>query len=141
MAVNRVLTPEEKQTLKADPRFIAVSRQAIEDQVTFWLGQNGVNLGTEALSVRWAKSRHRAATYINQPETIASSQDRILERFIMYLKDWNLLDSTLNGNVMVPGTVIDYLIAQNAQGAPSPSTSFNALADKFFDEEIKSIFM
>lgn len=141
MAANRILTSSEKQSLKNDGNFQACAKQAIEDQSIYWIGQNGVNLATEALSTRWAKSRHKAALYINQPESINSELARITERFIMYLKDWNLWDNAVNGNIMQTQVVVDFLYAQSLNGAPSPATSFSALADKYFDEEIKGILM
>lgn len=52
----RVLTAQEKESLKNDPVFLATCEWALRKYAAYWAIHDG-NLGSESLRVKWAKDR------------------------------------------------------------------------------------
>lgn len=124
MAVNRVLTSDEKFTLQADSRFQNLCNQAVLDKALYWTQQTGINLGTEVLSSRWAKSRLRGQAIVRDPGQTNSPA----QQFIIFLKNIQLWDSAITP--FNTTTVCDYMLAQS---------TFDTLADDWMDEQIRGI--
>jgi hypothetical protein len=52
----RVLTSEEKESLKTDPEFLAKCEWALREYAAYWSIHDG-NLPSEAARIKWAKDR------------------------------------------------------------------------------------
>lgn len=52
----RVLTSQEKESLKTDPQFIASCEWALREYAAYWAIHDG-NLPSESARVKWAKDR------------------------------------------------------------------------------------
>jgi len=125
MAVNRVLTSDEKFILQADTRFQKLCKQSILDKSLYWTGQDGATPpGNDR--VKWAKSRLRGQAIVRDPGQANGSTAS--EQFIIFLKNINLWDNAVV--VFDPNVVCDYMLAQG---------TFDVLSDNWMDQQIRGI--
>ncbi|HQQ81950.1 MAG TPA: hypothetical protein PK059_02115 [Cyclobacteriaceae bacterium] len=125
MAVNRVLTGDEKFTLQNDARFQNLCKQAVYDKAMYWTGLNGVNMADAATAARWAKSRLRSQAIVVNPSQVNGN---VAQQFILFLKNIQLWD-----NAVVPfsaSTVCDFMAANSI---------FDTLADNWMDTNIRGV--
>jgi hypothetical protein len=54
----RVLTSEEKESLREDPVFVGYCQWATRDYAAYWASHDGAGLSSEAQRIKWAKDRY-----------------------------------------------------------------------------------
>lgn len=131
MAVNRVLTTDEKEILRADSQFQKEVKWSVLNLFTYWKGQDGTSIpggSTAANCKRWSRIRHFIA---NNNLSIADSPE-VLNLYINQLiKDIVCWDSGIAQ--FIPSTCIAYLLDDSSQ---NHINTFETLAGKWIDTQI-----
>lgn len=119
------LTDEQRITMRQSTRFQGIFKSAIFNKAGYWLGQDGAAPpGNDR--IRWAKSRTLGAELQNAP---ASFQDpKSYDQAVIFLKNEPVNPSN-DQAVFNLDTVIDSMIS---------TSMFDTLADRVFDEQIKT---
>ncbi len=108
MAVNRVLTAEEKQTLQVSSRFLDHCNWAVRDFSSYWSSKDGTLINSQIASVgyeAWYKN-HTFATGVMTNGVVDPS---IKTTFLVLAKGMNLWDSAITP--FDADVAIDYMIA------------------------------
>jgi hypothetical protein len=104
----RVLTAEEKESLKDDPEFIAYCQWAARDYAAYWSVHDGAGLNTESARIKWVKDR-----YLSIPIVTAAGDISDPTIALQYLKVAKGMTFTLGTAPQPNDAIIDAILAAN----------------------------
>lgn len=102
----RVLTSEEKESLKTYPDFIAAAQWAVRDYAAYWAVHDGAGMSTEEQRVKWAKDR-----YLSVPIHTGDISDPNIA--LQFLKVGKGITVDLGASPQPNDVILDALVAAN----------------------------